>query len=131
MRDHLQPAFNPLTRGQKLAIYFALWPLCLLISLAVLKIAYDRTPDFDDVLVGYLMLPFSLPYSFLDAVTFGQSGYDGASRASAIAGFWLPFFTLHMIFFFSRSMWSLIVLAIVWILSSFKWHYFALVLMSM
>ncbi|MCH2547849.1 MAG: hypothetical protein MK052_09615 [Alphaproteobacteria bacterium] len=130
MGERLQPFIKPLTRYHKWGIYTALWPLCLALSLATLYIKYDRPASMDDVLVGYLMMPFALPYSFLHTATF-NSWFDGQSHPMVLIGFWLPFIILHGAFFYSRPTWVLAIISIVWIIAAFQWHYYALVFMRM
>lgn len=130
-RDGLQSPFSPLTDTQKWLVFAALIPLCHLISFASLYLRFGRLAAGDDILAGYLMLPFSLPYAFLYSISFGNTGWDGAAHAGTLALFWLPFLIVHLVFFTTRQTWSLAVLVFVWLLAAFNWHYFALVLMGM
>lgn len=129
MRKQLQSPLPPLTDMQKWGVFLALVPLCPVISMLCLYFGYDRG-GMDDFIIGYVMAFFALPYSFFHSLTFGP-WYTGEAGMGVLTLFWLPFFVLHLTFFFTRSSWSLGLLVFMWLVAAPRWHYYALVFMRM
>lgn len=126
-RDSPQSPLQPLTDGQKWLIYAALWAITPAISLAALVLHYRYAPGFNDVLLGYVMLPLCLPYAFWDVITLAPDRIQGAVvNFPKLAAFWVPFIVLHLLFFFHRRTWQLGLLALVWLTAAFRWHFYAL-----
>lgn len=124
MRSQLQSRFHPFTDMQKWLVFAALIPLCPAISMLVLYLGYDRGGS-SDLITGYVMMFFALPYSFFHTLTF-TPWFDGESHPGLMALFWLPFVVGHLTFFYTRSGWALWFITIMWLVAAPRWHYYAL-----
>lgn len=126
--DTPQSPLQPLTDMQKWLVYATLWIIAPGISLAMLVFYYRYVPHSGEMLTGYVMLPLCLPYAFWDMLTLSPDRVQGeAVDFLKLAAFWVPFIVLHLLFFFHRNSWQLGLLAFVWLISAFRWHYYALV----